>query len=214
MTSSPPATPPRPITGLVLLGILAVAAGASVPLLRAQRESLVRETADIRRTSAGATRVRDSLAAVTSGREATFSLEQARATAREEPKLHLVVAVDSGTVALVRDGITLRSMAARFSGAEPERGVQSIASIIEVAAPVTAAPVVDSLGNPVAAPPAPKKVQRVALSDGTVLEAGDAASALLGGVERTGGPRRIIISRRDFAAIQPNLVRGMKAVLF
>ena len=214
MTSPPPSRSPRPIVGLVALGIVALAAAAAVPLLRAQRESLVRETADIRRDASAAARARDSLAAATKALELTLAREQARAAAREEPKLHLVVAVDSGTVALMRDGITLRSMAARFSGAAPERGVQSIASITEVAAEVAPAPVVDSLGNPVAAPTVEKKVQRVELSDGTVLEAGDAASTLLGGVERNGGPRRIIISRRDFAAIQPNLTRGMKAVLF
>jgi hypothetical protein len=57
-------------------------------------------------------------------------------------------------------------------------------------------------------------VERVTLTDGTVIEGGDAAATLLGGVEVAPGPRMIVVSRRDFAAIRPNLVRGMKAVSF
>ncbi len=214
MTPSPGTTRARPVAGLVALAILAATAGAAVPLLRVQREAFLRETADIRREAGRVAPVRDSLRQVTATLQATLALETARATAREEPKLHLVIAVDSGTVVLMRDGIALRRMPARFTGSAPERGVQHIASIAEVADQVTTAPVVDSLGNTVAAPPVEKKVLRVALTDGTVLEGGDAAAALLGGVSTDGGPRRIIVSRRDFDAIRPNLVRGMSAVLF
>ncbi|MCC7051713.1 MAG: hypothetical protein IT355_00510 [Gemmatimonadaceae bacterium] len=213
MTDLPRTPATRPVAGFVIAGVLLLGAGAAVPVLRAQRESLAAEAAALRAAQAGAVQLRDSLQGLTGTARATLALERARAGARAEPKLHLVIAVDSGTVALVRDGITLRSMPARFRGGAPATGSQTIARMIETA-PEVAAPTVDSLGNRIAAPPAERKVQRVALSDGTHLEGGDAAAALLGGTEPGSGPRTIIISRRDFNAIRPNLVRGMPVVLF
>lgn len=205
--------PGRPVTGFALAGLLLGIAGVSVPLLRQQRDTFVHETARLQVAQRTVTQVRDSLRQVTANVTGTLRLEQARATARMEPKLHLVIAVDSGTVALVRDGITLRSMAARFRGAAPKVGTQSISRLVE-ASGEPAAPTVDSLGNRVRTAPVEKTVQRVLLADGTTIEGGDAAAALLGGVDASDGPRTIIVSRRDFDAIRPNLVRGMPVVLF
>ncbi len=192
-------------------GVLLLAAALAVPLLRAQRASLQQEaqTLEIARTNSAQSL--DSLGRVREQTLATLTLERARAGARDEPKLHLVVAVDSGTIALVRDGITLRSMPVRFRG-RPSRGVLTIDKVVESRLQAVAA-TVDSLGNAVAAAPE-MKIERVMLSDGTVLEGDDAGSVLLGGIDGTAGPRAILLSRRDFAAVRPNLVRGMKAVLF
>ncbi len=203
----------RPILGFAIALIVITAAAVSIPLLRDQRTEFVRETAALRAAHATAAQTIDSLNTASAASRATLTLERARAAAREDPKLHLVIAVDSGTVALVRDGITLRSMPARFSGGLPKRGAQSIAKIAEAVATVSA-PTVDSLGNAVKATAPETKVERVTFSDGTTLEGGDAAAAMLGGVEVAPGPRMIFVSRRDFDAIRPNLVRGMKAVLF
>lgn len=205
-------TSPRPILGFAIALVVIAGAVVAIPLLRDQRTELVRETGALRTAHATAAQTIDSLHAASESSRATLVLERARAAAREEPKLHLVIAVDSGTVALVRDGITLRSMPARFTGGLPKRGAQSIAMIAEVAA--VSAPTVDSLGNAVKAVVPETKIERVTFSDGTTLEGGDAAAAMLGGVEVAPGPRMIIVSRRDFDAIRPNLVRGMKAVLF
>ena len=172
-----------------------------------------REAATLRTDQAVAALTTDSLRKSDEAAKVTLALERARAAAREEPKLHLVIAVDSGTVSLMRDGITLRSMPARFRGGLPTRGSQSITKIAESVV-VTTAPTVDSLGNTIAVAAPETKVERVTLSDGTTLEGGDAAAAMLGGVEVAPGPGVILVSRRDFAAIRPNLVRGMKAVLF
>ncbi len=201
----------RPMLGYLATGVLLVAAALSVPVLRSQRASLARETAALRSTRATAVQTLDSLRRVHEQTVATLTLERARAGARDEPKLHLVIAVDSATMALVRDGITLRSMPVRFRGI-PSRGMQSIAKITESLVNAVAA-TVDSLGNAVTAAPE-TKVERVMLSDGTVIEGDDAASVLLGGVDPAAGPRAVLVSRRDFAAVRPNLVRGMKAVLF
>ncbi len=201
----------RPTIVYAITVLLLVAAALGVPFLRAQRAALVLEAHElgaIRTTTAAAI---DSLRGVREQTRATLTLERARATAREEPSLHLVIAVDSGTMSLVRDGITLRSMPVRFRGA-PSRGMQTIDKIVESvvgAVPAT----VDSLGNAVAAAPE-ATVERVMLTDGTVIEGGDAAAVLLGGLEATAGPKTVVLSRRDFAAVRPNLVRGMKAVLF
>jgi hypothetical protein len=205
--------PASPVRGFVLAGVLIAAAVAAVPLLRAERDTLVRDTAAMTHAQATAGRTLDSLRRRTDVAQATLTLERARAAARAEPKLHLVIALDSGTVALVRDGITLRSMPARFRGGAPARGLQSITKIAESVV-AAAAPTVDSLGNAVRGVAPETKVERVTFSDGTMLEGGDAAAAMLGGVEVAPGPRMILVSRRDFAAIRPNLVRGMKAVLF
>lgn len=194
-------------------GILAACALVGVPWLRAQRADMEREAASLRAARVTAAAVLDSLGRDKAAAVATLALERARAAAREEPKLHLVIAVDSGTVALVRDGITLRTMPARFRGATPTRGTQTITRIAESVVSATA-PTVDSLGNTIKAPAKETKVERVTLSDGTVIEGGDAATVMLGGVEVAPGPRMILVSRRDFAAVRPNLVRGMKAVLF
>lgn len=203
----------RPVFGFAIALIVIAAGVVSIPVLRDQRTALVRETAALRAAHSTAAQTIDALNTASESARATLALERARAGAREEPKLHLVIAVDSGTVALVRDGITLRSMPARFTGGLPTRGAQSIAKIAEVAA-TASAPTVDSLGNAVKALAPETKVERVTFSDGTTLEGGDAAAAILGGVEVAPGPRMIIVSRRDFDAIRPNLVRGMKAVLF
>jgi hypothetical protein len=213
MSSDPDTRSGSPTTGFVVSGVLIVACVAAIPLLRAERTTLDAEAASFRAAHATAAPTIDSLNRLTHETQATLALERARAVARDEPKLHLVVAVDSGTVALVRDGITLRSMPARFRGGLPTRGGQSIRSIAESVVKASA-PTVDSLGNKVADATPEMKVERVTLSDGTTLEGGDAAEAMLGGVEVAPGPRMIIVSRRDFAAIRPNLVRGMKAVLF
>jgi hypothetical protein len=206
-------TAARPVRGFLLIGAVIVSGAAAIPLLRAQTESLRQDAASLRLAQASAAASLDSIQRVMATSKATLTLELARAAARDEPKLHLVIAVDSGTVALMRDGITLRSMPARFSGGVPKRGESTIARITEsiVAA---SAPTVDSLGNTVTAAAPETKVDRVTLSDGTSFEGGDAATALLGGVDATPGPRTIVVSRRDFAAVRPNLVRGMKAVLF
>ena len=203
----------RPVAGFVITGLLLVVAGAAVPLLRQQRDMLTRETASLAAAQATVTQVRDSLQRVGDAVRAALTLEQARATARAEPKLHLVIAVDSGTVALMRDGVTLRSMPAKFRGTAQARGTQVIARLVEAeSAPARAT--VDSLGNKVVLPAVERMVQRVTLGDGTVIEGGDAATALLGGTEAAPGPRTIVVSRRDFDAIRPNLVKGMPVVLF
>ena len=201
-----------PIVALVLAVATITGALASIPYLRQQRSALRAETQVLRERKTTAAQTMDSLQNESASIRATLQLEQARAAARDDPKLHLVIAVDSGTVALVRDGITLRSMPARFRGAAPARGTQSIAAI-EAAAVQSTTPTVDSLGN--AIPVAPESLaESVTLTDGTVIEGGDAAAVLLGGLDVAPGPRLIILSRRDFAAMRPNLVRGMKAVLF
>lgn len=203
----------RPTAGLLIAGLLIVAAAVAVPWLRAQRESLHHEAETLRVAQGATAQTLDSLQRLTAIAKASLTLQESRAQTRDEPTLHLVIAVDSGTVALVRDGITLRSMPARFRGGVPARGQQTIAKIAESVVAATA-PTVDSLGNTVTAAAPELKVERVTLSDGTTLEGGDAAAAMLGGVEVAPGPRMILVSRRDFAAIRPNLVRGMKAVLF
>ena len=201
-----------PIVALVVAIATITGALASIPYLRQQRSALRAETQVLRERKTTAAQTMDSLQNESASIRATLQLEQARAAARDDPKLHLVIAVDSGTVALVRDGITLRSMPARFRGAAPARGTQSIAAI-EAAAVQSTTPTVDSLGN--AIPVAPESLaESVTLTDGTVIEGGDAAAVLLGGLDVAPGPRLIILSRRDFAAMRPNLVRGMKAVLF
>jgi hypothetical protein len=201
-------------TAILVAGVvLAVAGAAAFPVLRSARADLVRETATLQAATARSGTVLDSMRREQAALTATLALERARAVARQEPKLHLVIAVDSGTVALVRDGITLRTMPARFQGGPPSRGTQTITRIAESVIAATA-PTVDSLGNTIMAAAPETKVERVTLSDGTVIEGGDAARALLGGVEVASGPRMIIVSRRDFAAVRPNLVRGMKAVSF
>jgi hypothetical protein len=212
MSAGTAARPPR-TTVLAFVAVLCVVGAAvGVPLLRAERAALVRETAAMRAAQATAKVTIDSLRATRERTVGVLALERARAAARSEPRLHLVVAVDSGTVALVRDGITLRTMPAVFHGAAPTRGTQTIASIAESVIGGVA-PTVDSLGNSVAAVPE-TKVERVTLGDGTVLQGGDASAAILGGVKVAPGPRMIVVARRDFAAIRPNLVKGMKAVMF
>jgi hypothetical protein len=213
MSSEPGNTTSSTTTGFVIVGLLIACAAGSIPLLRAERNSLERESVALRSEQSSAVSVTDSLRVTLASLQATLQLERARATARTEPKLHLVVAVDSGTVALVRDGITLRSMPARFRGGAPARGTQAIAKIAESVVAATP-PTVDSLGVTVKVALPETKVERVTFSDGTTLEGGDAADAMLGGVDVAPGPRVILVSRRDFAAIRPNLVRGMKAVLF
>ena len=198
--------------GYVLVAIVIAGALGAIPFLHTERAGLLREAEDARAAQPTNNARLDTLNAAVGEATATLALEMARADARAEPKLHLVIAVDSGTVALVRDGITLRTMSARFTGT-PERGTQTITRI--AAKPVeTVAPTVDSTGAVIKAPPADSTVERVTLSDGTILEAGDASAVLLAGVEVARGPRMILLSRRDFAAIRPNLVKGMKAVLF
>jgi len=198
--------------GLLLAAGVAVAALLAVPSLRTARDAARRETNTLNAFRSTAAATLDSLRLQQQMAQASLTLELARATARDEPKLHLVIAVDSGTVALVRDGIALRTMPAAFRGAALRRGTQIIAQI--AGSPVAAAvPTVDSLGNRMLAAAPELAVERVSLSDGTVLEGGDAATALLGG-RGEAGERLIIVSRRDFAAIRPNLVRGMKAVAF
>jgi len=198
--------------GYVLAGLVIAATLGTIPVLRAKRTASRQEAAAIR-TAQPTERARlDSLDGALRAAQATLTLEIARANARTEPKLHLVIAVDSGTVALMRDGITLRTMSARFTGA-PTRGTQTITRI--AVRPVeSTAPVVDSLGKSIAAAPLDSTVERITLSDGTILEAGDASAVLLGGVDVAPGARMILLSRRDFAAIRPNLVKGMKAMLF
>ena len=207
MSSAPDPIPSRPTTGYAIACVLIACAAGSIPLLRAERTSLQREATTLRTDRAAAARTPDSLRRFVESAKATLALERSRAAAREEPKLHLVIAVDSGTVSLMRDGITLRSMPARFRGGLPTRGSQAITKIAESVVAATA-PTVDSLGNTVAVAAPETKVERV------TLEGGDAAAAMLGGVDVAPGPRVILVSRRDFAAIRPNLVRGMKAVLF
>jgi len=195
----------------VATGILLGAAAFAVPLMRAETASLVRETRELGAMRTTAAQTIDSLRRVREQTVATLTLERARAAARDEPKLHLVIAIDSGTIALVRDGITLRSMPVRFRGS-PSRGMQSIEKITESVVSAVGA-TVDSLGNAVTATPE-TKVERVMLTDGTVIEGDDAASVILGGADAAAGSRAILVSRRDFAAVRPNLVRGMKTVLF
>jgi len=198
--------------GYVLAGLVIAAGLGALPVLRAKRATLRQDAAAIRAAVPGERARLDSLDGAVRAAHATLSLETSRASARTEPRLHLVIAVDSGTVALMRDGITFRTMSARFTGA-PTRGTQTITRI--AARPVeSTAPVVDSLGNTIAAAQADSTVERITLSDGTILEAGDASAVLLGGVNVAPGARMILLSRRDFAAIRPNLVKGMKAILF
>ena len=204
--------PPGGAIGYVLAVVVIAGALGSVPVLRAKSAESIRAAAAIRAAQPTDSLRLDSLNTAVRDAAATLALETARADARAEPKLHLVIAVDSGTVALMRDGIVLRTMSARFTGA-PERGTQTITGI--AARPgVSVAPTVDSTGAAITAAPADSTVERVTLSDGTILEAGEAAAVLLGGVKVAAGSRMILLSRRDFAAIRPNLVKGMKAVLF
>ncbi len=205
---------PRPVVGYLIVGAIAVGAAASVPMMWAARDVVLRESESLRSSVAASAPIHDSLRRASAVVQKTLTLETARADARAEPGLHLVIAVDSGTVALVRDGITLRSMPARFLGAPPARGSQAIARLEEGAAPPPAVPTVDSSGNAVAVPERERTVERAILTDGTILEGGDAAAAFLGGLDARGGPRAIAISRRDFAALRPNLRKGMSAVLF
>lgn len=201
------------IAGLAFGGLVIAGAIASVPYLRGERTRMQRETLALReaqRTGAG---TRDSLADEVRRLRGTLQLELARAAARDERKLHLVIAVDSGTVALMRDGLALRTMPARFMGAIPGRGQRTI-SRITTAVELRTAPTVDSLGNLVRAAPPDTSIKLVTLDDGTILKGGDAAAAILGGVVPGPGARTIVLSRRDFDAIRPNLSRGMKAVLF
>lgn len=198
--------------GYVLAGLVIAAGLGALPVLRAKRATLRQDAAAIRAAQPGERARLDSLDGAVRAAHATLSLETSRASARTEPRLHLVIAVDSGTVALMRDGITLRTMSARFAGA-PTRGTQTITRI--AARPVeSTAPVVDSLGKTIAAAQADSTVERITISDGTILEAGDASAVLLAGVNVAPGARMILLSRRDFAAIRPNLVKGMKAILF
>jgi hypothetical protein len=197
---------------LILAVLVIVGALGGAAYLRVQRTALLQQAASIRASQPTDRARLDSLNGAVAEASGTLALEKARAEARAEPKLHLVIAVDSGTVALMRDGITLRTMSARVTGA-PQRGTQSITNI--ASRPVeTLAPIVDSTGVRLAAAPGDSTVERVTLSDGTILEGGDAAAVLLGGVDVAPSPRMILLSRRDFAAVRPNLVKGMKAVLF
>ena len=205
-------SPAGPLVALVLGMAFIGGALASIPYFRQQRGRLGAETQTLRELASTAAQTMDSLQEQSTRLRAMLALEQARADARADPTLHLVIAVDSGTVALVRDGITLRSMPARYRRALPQRGTQRIASIDAEVIRATA-PTVDSLGNAIAA--APERVAaRITLSDGTVIQGGDAAAVLLGGLEVAPGPRLIILSHRDFAALRPNLTVGMTAVLF
>lgn len=198
--------------GYALGGLLIAAGLAAIPLVRAQRADLRGEVSRILAAQPTDRARLDSLDASVLETRATVRLETVRAASRAERKLQLVIAVDSGTLALMRDGITLRTMSARFTGI-PARGTQTIARI--AARPVeSVSAVVDSLGRRIVSAPADSTVERVTLSDGTILEPGDASSVLLGGMTAAPGPRTILLSRRDFAAIRPNLVKGMKAVLF
>jgi len=196
-----------------VLGGLLIAAGlAAIPILRGQRAELREEAIAIFAAQPTHRARLDSLDVTLRETQATLVLETTRAAARAERKLQLVIAVDSGTLALMRDGITLRTMSARFTGT-PDRGTQTITRI--AARPVeSASPVVDSLGRRIVSAPADSTVERVTLSDGTIIEAGDASAVLLGRMTPGSGLRTILLSRRDFAAIRPNLVKGMKAVSF
>ena len=213
MITGLPEKRPSPAAIYIVAGLIVVCAAVGVPWLRAARASLTRDAESLRVARASAAVHLDSLRREQAIVQASLVLERARAAARAEPKLHLVIAIDSGTVALVRDGITLRTMPARFRGAAPTRGTQTITKIVESVVSAVA-PTVDSLGNPVAVKAPETKVERVTLSDGTVIEGGDAAAVMLGGVEVAPGPRMSLVSRRDFAAVRPNLTRGMKAVMF
>jgi hypothetical protein len=200
-------------TAYVAAALLIAGAIASIPYLREQRRAFVRETIALNAATGTVAATLDSLSEIASRSTATLSLERARAASRAEKGLHLVVAVDSGTVALMRDGIALRTMSAQFRGAAPSRGSQAIERIVSSVVSA-AAPTVDSLGQIVRMTAPETKVERITLTDGTIFEGGDAADAILGGVDEGPGPRRIVVSRRDFAAVRPNLVRGMKAILF
>ena len=151
---------PRPLVGYLIAGALAIGAAASVPMVRAARDAALRESESLRSSVAAGAPIHDSLRRASAVVQTTLALESARADARAEPRLHLVIAVDSGTVALVRDGITLRSMPARFLGASPARGSQAIARLEEASAPPPAVPTVDSLGNAVPAPERERTVER------------------------------------------------------
>ena len=196
----------------VMAGLVIAAGLGAIPVLRAKRSALRQEAAALQSAQPGDRARLDSLDGALRVAHATLALETARATARTEPTLHLVIAVDSGTVALMRDGITLRTMSARFTGA-PTRGMQTIARIGARPAESTGS-VVDSLGARIAVASVDSTVVRVTLSDGTILEGGEASAVLLGGVEVAPGQPIILLSRRDFAALRPNLMKGMKAVLF
>lgn len=196
-----------------VFGVLVIGASvAAIPTLRTMREALRRETMSLREARQTGASTRDSLADEIAQLRTALELQRGRASARAEKKLHLVIAVDSSTLALMRDGITLRTMPARFRGAAPERGTRTIARIA-TAAIAPSALTVDSMGNRIAVAP-DTSVKEVILDDGTIIAVGDAASALLGSVEPAAGRRAILVSKRDFDAIRPNFARGMKAVLF
>jgi hypothetical protein len=200
-----------PVT--LALAALGLAALLSLPVMRSKRAYEQRVAMEVRGARAQVAGALDSLRPLVERAQAGLAREKSRAEARRIEKLHLVIAVDSGTVALMRDGIALRTMPARFTGGVPARGAQTIARITASRA-VAAAPTVDSLGNTIATIAAEAMIERVTLSDGVTLEGGDAGASFLGGVTDVGGPRTIVVSRRDFAAIRPNLVRGMPAYIF
>jgi hypothetical protein len=206
---------PRPSrTGMyIAAAVIVVVSAVGVPMMRKARTEWRQEIIAMQGQSATVATTLTTLSDSATRIKATLAFELLRAESREEKALHLVVAIDSGTVALMRDGIALRTMPARFSGAAPTRGTQAIARIAFSQIP-GAPPTVDSLGQVVRVATPETKVERVTLSDGTIIEGGDASEAFLGGIEAGTGPRRIVVSRRDFAAVRPNLVRGMKAFLF
>jgi hypothetical protein len=194
-----------------LTAVIAVA-GASIPFLRDWQRSLASGAVRMEQSLPAMDARRDSVERVRDSARATLVIEQARAASRADSALHLVIAVDSGTVTLMRDGIPLRTAAAQFVGGRPAVGAHRIARMITtVAQPV--GPLTDSLGLPIRVRDTTQvTVQRVTLDDGTVLRAGAASEVL---VERAAsGARAVVVSTRDFEAMRPNLVKGMSAWVF
>jgi hypothetical protein len=198
-----------PMAALIAVTALA---SASVPFLRdwqhrlrAARASLVQQLPVISVQQDSVARIRDSV-------QARLQLERTRAASRADSALHLVIAVDSGTMALVRDGVALRTMPAQFAGAAPARGVRTITRMVaRVAAP--AGPLTDSLGNPITVRDTTQvTVERVSFDDGMELRGAAASDVVL--ARASGGARGVMVSRSDFDAIRPNLVKGMRAYIF
>jgi hypothetical protein len=217
---------------LALLVAAGLAGGAATPWLLARERTWLGEAAALRGQRAPAEAAVDSLVGLTDSVRATLVTARIRAASRAEATLHLELQRDSGVLLLVRDGLELRRMRIRVDGAPPERGVRTLAQLTEVVPDSVVT--VDSLGATVRdSVRVPRTVDRVRLDDGVELRAGDVADVLapaamvadttaVSDSPRTitdgaalarlsaGPSRAIVLSRRDLAAIRPNLVAGMK----
>ena len=186
-----------------LLVVAGLAGGAATPWLLARERAWAGEAAALRGQRAPAAAAVDSLVGLTDSARATLVTARLRAASRAEATLHLELQRDSGVMLLLRDGLELRRMRVRLVGTPSERGVRTLAQLTEMR--TDSVVTVDSLGATVRdSVRATRTVDRVRLDDGVELHAGDVTEGL------APSTRAIVLARRDFAAIRPNLVTGMK----